>query len=427
MILEKLSLFKTKKEFFTFIFISIFILSYSLLIEFNNYKNLTKFDSNIVIATVLKQYEKTKLTKKGKTKKYQVLKLQAKQDFSFYTTTSLKFPLSKGKNIKLEIFAGEISFYEYMTSFFTFSKIIYIYKTPTLKQKLNTYIASNHESADITNIYQALYTANPLDSKLQQKFSTLGISHLLAISGFHLGVLSSILFFIFRYPYKFLQNRFFSYRSYTIDSFIIISTSLLLYLLFLDSPASLLRAFVMLIIGFILYDRGYKIISMWTLFLTVIVILSLFPRLFFSIGFYLSVAGVFYIFLFLIHFKHLHKIWQFILVPIWVYMMMLPFALFIFENFSIYHPLSIVWTILFTLFYPLSILLHIIGFGNLLDSYLTGFLHFTADAKTISLSITMIGFYTLLSFFGIFNKISLYLLLLFASYIFLDSMYQIAM
>ncbi|MEA3331185.1 MAG: ComEC/Rec2 family competence protein [Campylobacterota bacterium] len=423
MLLEKLSLFNTKKEFFIFLMACGFVLCYSLLIEFNNYKNLTQFDSNIVTATILKQYEKTKLTKKGKTKTYQVLKLKSEQGFSFYTTKKKTFPHAKAKRLKLEIWAGKITFYEFMTSFFSFSKVIHTYKTPTLKQDLNTHISSSHKNKDIVSIYQALYTATPLPRHLQQIFSTLGVSHLLAISGFHLGVLSTLLFFLLKTPYKFLQNRFVPYRSYKVDSFIIISLSLLGYLLFLETPASILRAFVMLVIGFVLYDRGYKIISMWTLFLTAILILSFFPRLFFSLGFWLSVSGVFYIFLFLIHFKHLHKIWQFVLVPVWVYIMMLPPSLFIFENFSLYHPLSIIWTSLFTLFYPLSIFLHLIGFGDFLDRSLIWLLNLSADNYNISISWHVGILFILTSLLAIRNILFTYILTLMSISIFIYSIY----
>jgi competence protein ComEC len=384
--LEKLPLFKTKREFFIFILASGFILCYSLLIEFNNYKNLTKFDSNIVSATILKHYTKTKTTTKGKTKTYQILKLKADRGFSFYTMQNKLPPHAKGSKITLEIWASKISFYQYMNSFFTFSKVIQLNKTPSPKQKLNSYISSCHTNKNISEIYQALYTATPLDKKLQQTFSYLGISHLVAISGFHLGVLSVLLFFIFKTPYTFFQNRYFPYRSYKLDSFIIISSILLLYLLFLDSPASLLRAFVMFVVGFGLYERGFKIISMQTLFLTAVLILSFFPRLFFSLGFWLSVGGVYYIYLFLLYFKKLGKIYQFVLLPVWVYLMMLPHSLFIFKSFSLWHPLSIIWSILFSIFYPLSILFHILGIGDLLDNSLVWLINIPTTPVDITIS-----------------------------------------
>lgn len=423
--LEKVSLFSHKRDFFIFLVLCSFILAYSLLIEFNNYKNLTQFDSQIIDATILKQYTKSKLTKKGNTKTYQVLKLKSNKSFSFYTTTNKPLVPSISKKIRLEIFAGKISFYEYLTSFYTFSKNIILYKERNLKYSLNTYIDSTHEDNKISSIYKALYTATPLNKELQNTFSLLGVSHLFAISGFHLGVLSSLLFFFFKQPYKYFQNRYFPYRSYAIDSFAIISIILFSYLLFLDSPASLLRAFVMLLIGFILYDRGFKILSMWTLFLTAILILSFAPRLFFSLGFWLSIAGVFYIFLFLIHFKHLNKIWQFILVPFWVYLMMLPLSLFIFENFSILHPLSIIWTSLFTLFYPLSIVLHLVSFGNVLDSSLLWILSLNVGSESVTLSSLTIGGFILLSFLSIYKHVFVYVLISMALLIFIYSIYNV--
>lgn len=423
--LEKVSLFNTKRDFFLFLAFCGFVLTYSILVEYNNYKNLTKFDSNFITATILKQYTKTKTLKK-KIKSYQVLKLKSPKGFSFYTTVKPSFPLSQGKKIELEIWAGDISFFEYLTSFFVYSKVGHIDKTSSVKEKINDSLDDLHKNKDISSIYKALYTATTLPNHLQKHFSSLGISHLFAISGFHLGVLSGLLYFLFRTPYRFFQNRYFPYRSYSIDSFIVIALILFNYLLFLDSPPSLLRAYVMLVIGFVLYDRAFKVLSMWTLFLTIILILGFTPRLVFSIGFWLSVFGVFYIFLFLIHFKNIHKIWQFLLIPIWVYLMMLPYSLFIFESFSIYHPLSIIWTSLFTLFYPLSIFLHSIGFGGGLDYYLTYLVNYEIIQEKISIEWYTISIFLFLSLLSVFQKLFAYLLLGLSLFIFIDAMYNIA-
>ncbi len=412
--IEKVSLFSSKREILIFFFISAFIFTYSLLIEYNNYKNLTQFDSNIVNATILKQYPKTRTTKKGKIKNYQVLKLKSKKSFSFYTSAKESFPYSVGKEVKLELWTGKIGFYEYMSSFYAFSKIIKTSKEESSKKKLNHFISEQHKDKNISNTYQALYTAKPLNREIQTKFSALGISHLVAISGFHLGVLSALLYFLFKFPYKFLQNRYFPYRSYKRDSFIAIAVVLLSYLLFLDSPPSLLRAFAMLIIGFILYDRGIKIISMLTLLLTVVLLISFFPRLVLSIGFWLSVSGVFYIFLFLIHFKELSKIWQFILIPFWVYLLMLPYSIVIFGNFSIYHPLSIIWTSLFTLFYPISIFLHLINQGDFFDGALQSLLRLNTGEIKISLNLIWLIGHIALSLISIYKKSFVYLLLSFS-------------
>ena len=423
--INKVSLFKTKRDFAFAFFILAFLSTYSLLMEYNDYKQLSRFDSSLVSATLQKQYEKTKLKTNGKTKTYQVLKFKGDKGFVFYTTARKVVNANIGQKMKLEIFAGEISFYEYLSGFYAFSKVLHIYKDDSLKEKLNLFIETKHDSKDATDIYQALYTAKPLGANLQEKFSALGVSHLLAISGFHLGVLSAVLFFLLKHPYKFLQNRYFPYRSQKLDAFIIIALVLLAYLLFLDSPPSLLRSFAMLIVGFILYDRGVEIVSMQTLTLTVVLLLALFPRLLFGIGFWLSVSGVFYIFLFLIHFKHLSKTWQFVLAPIWVYLLMTPYSIAIFGNFSVYHPLSILWTSLFTLFYPLGIFLHFINHGDLFDGFLEWLIGLETNATKIVLAKEWLVLYVGFSLGAIYKKPFLYLTLLFALSAFVYSVYQI--
>jgi competence protein ComEC len=420
--IEKVSPFNTKRDFFLFLCICFFILFYSFLIEYQNYQKLTRFDSQILQATVLKQYEKTSPSSK---KTFQVLKLKSENGLTFYSSAKKSLQNIKGKKVTLEVWAGKTSFYEYLTSFYAYSKVKYIYKTTTLKQELNSYISSSHPNKNMANIYQALYTASPLSKELQTTFSNLGVSHLLAISGFHLGVLSALLFFFIRPLYSFAQNRFFPYRNSKLDIFLIISLILLVYMIFLDSPPSLLRAFGMLVVGFILYDRGMKIISMQTLFLTVLLLLAFFPKLIFALGFWLSASGVFYIFLFLIHFKNLNKIWQFILVPFWVYILMLPFSLAIFGNFTVYHPLSILWTTLFTLFYPLSIFLHLIGFGYIFDGLLEGLIMLGQEGLHVELSFKLLLLHVTLSLLSIFRREFVYILLIFSLSVFIYAIYYI--
>ena len=414
--LEKVSLFRTKGDFFYFILLMFLLFLLSISYEFFNYKQLTKFDSQLINAVVLKQYTKTKLTKKGNLKSYQVLQLKSSTGFTFYTIASKNLQNIHFKHIQLEVWTGKISFYEYIHGFFCFSKILQIYKEPTLKEKFNSAIDAQHKDKNISLIYQALFSAKQLPREIQSKFSQLGISHLIAISGFHLGVLSFILFFLLKYPYKFFQNLYFPHRSIKRDSFFIVSAILLIYLLFLDAPPSLVRAFTMLLLGFLLYDRAITIISMQTLLVTTLLILALFPRLLFSIGLFLSLAGVFSIFLFFNYFKEMANKWQFFILPIWVYLMMLPYSLLLFGNFTLYHPLSILYSILFTLFYPLSIALHFIGNGDLLDPLLQGLLSLQTKSITLELPLWLAVFPITLSFLTLYKKNFIYPLLLLNCY-----------
>ncbi|WP_428738325.1 ComEC/Rec2 family competence protein [Sulfurimonas sp.] len=425
--IERVELFQRKKDLLFLAIIFTTLLTFSLLYEYSNYKQVIKFDSAIVDAQVLRQYNKTKITKTGKTKSYQVLKLKSSDGFIFYTT--VKKDLPKVHSLELEIFTGKlgnVSFYDYLKGFYAYSKILQIYNTPTLKEKLSQLIQKQHTTKKIAAIYEALYLAKPLPLELQKNFSNLGIMHLIAISGFHLGILSAVLFFLLKYPYRYFHNNFFPYRSYKVDSFIIISLALLLYTIFLDAPPSLLRAFVMLVIGFFLYDRGIKIISMQTLLLTVLLILALFPRLFFAIGFWLSVSGVGYIFLFFIYAQNMRKLWQFLLLPIFVYLMMLPYSLALFGNFSSLHPASIIFTTLFTLFYPLSIILHILGVGGVLDGVLLSLVSSGENGVMIYLNMWILYLFIAFSFASIFNRFLFYSLNLFAFFVFIYGIYNLA-
>lgn len=424
--IERVELFQTKKDLLILFTLFVTLLSFSLLYEYYNYRQLTKFDSALIKGEVLKQYLKTKTTKRGKEKTYQVLQLKASNGFTFYTIAKKDLQDLKGDEIELEIFIDKLSFYNYMKQFFAFSKILQVHTSSNVKKELSSSIEKQHTEKKFARIYEALYLAKALPKELQTIFANLGVSHLIAISGFHLGIISALLFFLLKHPYRFFQNRYFPYRNYKRDIFIIISFFLLFYTLFLEMPPSLLRAFAMLIVGFWLYDRGIKVISMQTLLLTTMVLIAIFPRLFFSIGFWLSIAGVGYIFLFLIYFKESKKLWQFLLLPIFVYLMMLPYSLAIFGNFSAWHPLSIIYTTLFTLFYPLSLLLHLIGAGGVLDPLLELLISTGNEGVKILLDARILEVFIVLSLGSIFNSYLFYALNCFAFSVFIYAVNYVA-
>jgi competence protein ComEC len=320
-------------------------------------------------ATVLAQYKKTKETKNHKIQTYQVLKLRSEDGLEIYTTQTPSTKNLKNQTIKCEVFAPSISFYQYLTSFYAPVKILKVLPTQqTLTSKLQKTINTQHADKTVASLFTTLFLAKPLPFELQTYFSQLGISHLFAISGFHLGILSFLLYLLISLPYRYLQKHFFPYRDYKTDTFAMVLIFLLAYLLLLNAPPSLLRAYGMLVLVFFLYTQGMELISMQTLLVTITLLLSLFITLFFSLGFWLSVAGVFYIFLFLQTFPNLGKKATFLLLNIWIYLAMLPIGITIFHNFSIYHPFSIVLSIAFSIFYPIELFLHLVGFGGVLDS-----------------------------------------------------------
>lgn len=419
--LKRISLFSTKKEFFLFLLFCISLLFLSVIFEYKNYVEFIRFDSQIVQATVIKQY-----TKEKNLKIFQVLKLHSDNGLTFYTTAKKSLEPLTDRKIEIEIFPNELSFHDYFTTFFAKSKIKQVYSETSLKQKVNEQISKAHQNQDIANIYQALYTSAAVKQELQTAFSNLGVAHIVSISGFHLGVLSAILYFFLRPIYRFFQSRFFPYRNSKVDLFVIVVFALFSYMIFLDSPPALIRSFGMFVVGFILYDRGIKILSMQTLLVTILLLLAFFPRLAFTLGFWLSSGGVFYIFLFLINFKNLSTLWQLIGISVLVYLFMLPASLFIFQNFTLYHPLSIILSIIFTLFYPLSIFLHFVGYGDFFDSSLEWLLALSKNGTKVELSPYLFLLHVELSFLAIFDKFWMWFLILFSSSIFVYAIYNVA-
>ena len=419
--LGSIALFSVKRDYWLAAILIAMITLLSLAFEWYRYKQFTQFDDAVEKATVLLQY-----TRHKDDKSYQVLKLKLENSNTFYTTADTEIRDLTGYEIEIWIKTDQINFLAYLKGFFTYSRIISVSREKVWRYQLSDTIALQHEESSLQEIYGALFGATPMGASLRSTLSSLGISHLLAISGFHLGVLSMLLFALFRLPYRFLQQRYFPYRHANRDLFLAVSVVLLGYLVFLGMPPSLLRAFAMLMIGFLLYDRGMKVVSMQTLLLTVLLLLALWPGLFFSMGFWLSVSGVFYIFLFLIHFGSFGRWQQFIGVHFWVYIMMLPLSLALFETFSAVHPFSIAATMAFIVFYPLVLGLHLLGWGELLDDALSYLLFTPIEPVHITLSLQLLIGYILLSLFAVRSKIALIMLMLFSITVLVGAVYQVA-
>jgi len=423
--LEKVKLFSSKRDIFYFFLLCCTLLSFSLGYKYYQYTQLTKYNSKIINAEVLKHYTKTKCTKRGRFSTKHIAKLKAEDGSTFYTITNKKYKNLLYKKIQIKIWARDITFLEYLKGYFAFSKILHVNTQLSLKEKLANFITQQHTSPQLQELFRALFLAQPPSYKLQQILSQLGVSHLIALSGFHLGILSTLLFVLFSPLYNFFQNRHFPYRNATQESFITIGLVLLIYIIFVDIPDSLLRAYGMLIIGYILYTRGFRVFSMQTLFVSVALLVSLFPQLLFSLGFYLSVGGVFYIFLFASYTKTFSKLWQFVFLPFWVYLMMLPYSIALFHNFSMLHPLSILWTTLFAIFYPLELFLHLISYGNLFDGALEKLLHVSQNNPAVFLPKSLLMIHMLLSIASAFKHKLLPYLLAYSLFLFIYFIYNV--
>ncbi|MGN8535342.1 ComEC/Rec2 family competence protein [Helicobacter pylori] len=364
-------LLATPKEYLLCGAILSLLLAFNLYLEYLNYQKLDFSKPTSLNAQILLQYPKTK-----DQKTYFVLKLQSK-GMIFYTT--IKEPL-KNLQYRHAQFFGKIKpcfFLESLKSCFFQTYSFSLTRKQDFKSHVRRFIDSAHSSALVGNLYRALFIGDSLNKDLRDRANVLGINHLLAISGFHLGILSASVYFLFSLFYTPLQKRYFPYRNAFYDIGVLVWVFLLGYLLLLDFLPSFFRAFLMGLLGFLACFFGVRLLSFKLLILACCIAIALLPKLLFSVGFLLSVCGVWYIFLFLKHTQTFFKtssFWvrsfQIISLSALVFLNMLIIAHAFFPMFSPYQFFSIPLGLIFIVFFPLSLLLHAVGLGSLLDHIL---------------------------------------------------------
>lgn len=273
--------------------ILIFLFLINLSIEYAKYLDLIDEEIYETKVEVLNIYKKDN---------FDILRVKA-DNFDFFTNVNKNENIKKSDFLNITFISRNISFLDYLKGFYT--KTIYfdrIKKSYSLKDKIVEKINLNHENEMIKELFGALFLAIPISKELRDICTNYGISHLIALSGFHLVVLSFIIYWIFYYPYSFFHQKYFPYRNKKYDLLIITIFLLFFYLLLTGIVPSLLRAFVMFCLGIFLLRSNIKIFSFETLFFTFLIVIALFPKYLFSLGFWFSIMAVFYIFLYIKYF-----------------------------------------------------------------------------------------------------------------------------
>ncbi|MCQ2946999.1 ComEC/Rec2 family competence protein [Helicobacter pylori] len=389
-------LLATPKEYLWCGVVLSLLLAINLYLEYLNYQKLDFSKPTSLNAQILLQYPKTK-----DQKTYFVLKLQS-NGMIFYTT--IKEPL-KNLQYRYAQFFGKIkscSFLESLKSCFFQTYSFSLTRKQDFKSHVRHFIDSAHSNALVGNLYRALFIGDSLNKDLRDRANALGINHLLAISGFHLGILSASVYFLFSLFYTPLQKRYFPYRNAFYDIGVLVWVFLLGYLLLLDFLPSFFRAFLMGLLGFLACFFGVRILSFKLLVLACCIAIALLPKLLFSVGFLLSVCGVWYIFLFLKHtqifFKtssFLMRSFQVISLSTLVFLNMLIIAHAFFPMFSPYQLFSIPLGLVFIVFFPLSLFLHAVGLGSLLDHILS--MPLTIPTISVSSPLWLLGVHLFLT------------------------------
>ncbi len=362
--IERLKLFESRREWMIFVSIFVSLALFQLYLSYRSYRELTASKFHHTIVTVLNQYPKT--SKRGKP--YFVLRLKSDEGYHFVTTRFEDLRDLRDRRLEMGFITSKITFWDYMRGFFAPSFDLFLLpERPSISSKINAWIAKQHTHRWMRELYGALFLAKPISKDLREHIAGLGVSHLIAISGYHLGFLYALLLLLLSPVYRFFQDRYFPYRNRTFDLGVTIMLALSGYAILIGMTPSIVRSLTMLIFGFFLYTRHFKIISFEVLAVSVLFLIAMDISLFWSVAFWFSVSGIFFIYLFLHYFDGLKK-WQIALgINFWVYVMMHPIVHFIFARFSVSQLLSPILSLLFAIFYPLVWVLHLLGMGDLLD------------------------------------------------------------
>ncbi|PWE21947.1 ComEC/Rec2 family competence protein [Aliarcobacter skirrowii] len=385
--------------FFTLFLLFVFMIN--ILFNYLSYKELKKEYIFETKAEVLNIYPK---------EKFDVIKLKG-DGFEFFASFSKDENIKKLDFLNVVFDTRNITFYTYLKGFFT--KILYFErgeKNNSVKEKIIKNIEENHDDFIIRELFNALFLAIPVSSQLRDIITAYGIAHVVALSGFHIVVLSFVIYWILYFPYSFLQNRYFPYRNRRFDILLITMAILFYYLLLTDIVPSLLRAFVLFSLGLYLLRSNIKVISYLTLLYTFLIVIAIFPKFIFSIGFWFSIFAVFYIYLFIQYFKNINRVVLYLFFNVWMFLIFNPIVHYFFPQTAIEQFYSIPITILFTIFYPLEIVAHIFNFSIYFDKFLKIFLENKIEVYEVFTPLYFFILYILFSFFSIWSKKSFFIL-----------------
>ena len=202
---QRKSIFENAREVYIFCLACALVFALNLGFSYYKFSEFKAQNGVILQAKILQNYEKT--NEKGKI--YRVLKLKT-QDFSFYTTTLADFDAGANEQILIGAENKNVKFKDYLSgSFFMPSygvaELRYAASSEPLRDQIYGFIASQHESEKMTELFTALFLAAPVGKELRTDVNFYGVAHLIAISGYHLGLIFGFLYFIMRPAYSYFQ------------------------------------------------------------------------------------------------------------------------------------------------------------------------------------------------------------------------------
>ncbi|MGN1258701.1 MAG: ComEC/Rec2 family competence protein [Christensenellales bacterium] len=208
------------------------------------------------------------------------------KDFSY--GAKLKFNNISSRKIKIKNDNDEcifnFAFNDEELESVTLSKNIFI----ILRNKITNFIVAQNTNDFVSGLEVGMLFGEKayVGDTIKDSFSVSGLSHLLAVSGLHVGFLLVIMNFVLN---KLLKSK-------TKITLIIEATFLIIYAFICDFSPSVVRASVMAIISMYALVRGRQYDGLNALCLSAIILLFINPFTLFDVGFQLSFACVFSLF-----------------------------------------------------------------------------------------------------------------------------------
>lgn len=378
-------IFQNKKEIYIFLaaLLIIFLINLSFIFyDFNKFKSSKILDGS---AIVTKSFVKTK-----NNKTYRTIHLSY-NGLTIYTNVAKSSKIKKNDFVNFKIYINKVTFLQFLNGRF-YAKSIKISKSieqqNNIRERVINKVESLHSEQKIANLYSALYFASVLNNDLRQDITKWGIAHLIAISGFHLGVIFATIHFLLNLMFAKFVRLFFPFLNLKFIISVFIFLILFFYLYVLNYTPSFLRAFIMSFIVFLCTVKNIKIFSFQTLFITILLSIALYPRLIFSISFYFSCVGVLNIFIFIRHFwGKFNLVMDSILLNLYVFLAMNIIVYYYFNIFSFAQIFVIIAGFIFIVFYPMSVFFHLVGIGDIFDKFILYFLNY--DITTYQVHIPM--------------------------------------
>ena len=396
--MNRVPLFRNRSEFLIVSSILLVVVIVRLSILYFEYISLKESPFYYTDAKVIRVYKERENGKR-------VVKLKTKSNLTLYIYSNYK----KLKNfswvrVKFKI-DKKSTFLDYLRGVFVYGEVIEVLEDGfNPRQRLVEAIYSEHKTT-VANFYSAIYFAQPLEKSLRDKIAALGISHLIALSGFHLGILWIAVFAFLYLPYRYIHQNFIPWHHRDIDLALLTLIILFVFVIFVGSPPALIRSFVMFLIGYVALLFGIEIVSFYMLAIATLLILVFEPRLIVSIGFLLSISGVFYIFLILKWLKELNRwIVSLIAIPIGLFIFMFPIGHYFFPVTTTWQLSSPIISLIFIIFYPLSAILHILSYPNLFDSVLQYIFSYPIKGVNIVIPNGLMALYLLVSLGAVFSR-----------------------